>query len=502
VTKGTGKRRAWTEVEDRLILTSPLGPAELGKQLGRHRAVVTQRRKRLKELGIRAESLAVLYPPDPKPLPSKSRYEQMSDEHSWRIVQNMYEKVQTWPDLARDLVLPVAEVRSRVAYLRREGGWSCKLATVADERGEHYPICLVCGQPIIARKWGPPPETHNRCKAERKREVNYGDPEKLRASLDRYLEQIEVENEISRSMARKTGEPWTDEEDTYLIAHPRQNDIDIALALGRSTSAVRKRTYTLRTRGLLVDDRAERMVVAYQRGMPVREIADSFDVTPMTVYMALYRADVQIRRTTQPRTVRHRTWARWTDAEVIYLRDNHQRHVDDLAAVIRGHTRVAVMLERTKYRKELGIARPQVTRAESFARAQRIRDLLGMALPGAFVAQLVGVHQSYIADAKRRVGLPVRAWTRRTRSVLVRSATDRRIRNLRIVRDWRRGMSATAIADAYGLSSVQIYKILAKAGYRRREGESRIPRSRLRLPGKSGNTPATTLAGDDGSGVR
>lgn len=175
----------------------------------------------------------------------------------------------------------VAKARQRIA---RAGSWSCPVA---------WRDCDVCGEPVAG---GPQKRLrHDRCHGEwarrnarerratrapgslstpyvkawraanpdRNRELRDAEKAKRR---DRWPNRPEEERKdilarahehdataypVTLERARQSGEPWTGEDDAYLIEHQRQPARDAGIALGRTLWSVRQRRVRLRRRGLI-----------------------------------------------------------------------------------------------------------------------------------------------------------------------------------------------------------------------------------------------------------
>lgn len=230
MTKSRGiKAPPYSLLEDRAILSHPeMTEADRERLLrGRSSASVRQRRLHLRRMGYTLETIDAYHRSDPPlerpPLPFR-RDLSSEDELSWIIVNEMDQQTRTWSQLARDLGRTRATVAKRRDYILRMGGWHCPLSR---ER------CRICGEVVIARKWGPSVTLHPGCEREYKRQHDMRD----------YIEQV---NEETRDAASQHRTYWTNDEDQYLIDHLGDRDEDVAYALGRTLHAIQNRTQKLR----------------------------------------------------------------------------------------------------------------------------------------------------------------------------------------------------------------------------------------------------------------
>lgn len=233
MTKSRGvKAPPYSLLEDRAILSHPeMTRADRERLLrGRSSESVRGRRLYLRRMGCTLETIDAYHrstpPPERPPLPVR-RDLSSEDELSWVIVNEIDRQTRTWSQLARDLGISRNALVSRRDYILRMGGWHCPLS---------HERCRVCGEIVIARKWGPPVTLHPQCEREYKRQHDYRD----------YIEQV---NEETLEAAVQHRTLWTDAEDQYLIGHLGDRDEDVAYALGRTLHAIQNRTQRLRRWG-------------------------------------------------------------------------------------------------------------------------------------------------------------------------------------------------------------------------------------------------------------
>lgn len=182
--------------------------------------------------------------------------------------------------LARQLDKPYFTVAHARQKLRRDGGWLCRLVWLA---------CTECGQPL-ASATAPKRTAHPWCEAsrgarfsrerrsrrapgslstpyvaqwrrehpDRNRALREHDKARMRAQwpalslkeqealLDRLHAADRRDYPITLNEAAASHQPWTTEEDQYVLAHLRDPAREVALTLGRTLWAVRGRRVRLR----------------------------------------------------------------------------------------------------------------------------------------------------------------------------------------------------------------------------------------------------------------
>ena len=73
-------------------------------------------------------------------------------------------------------------------------------------------------------------------------------PEWRVAFLARVKANLERDYRLTQELAENTGQPWTSDEDGYIVTHPELPARELALDLGRTLGAVYVRRRTLRRR--------------------------------------------------------------------------------------------------------------------------------------------------------------------------------------------------------------------------------------------------------------
>ena len=184
-------------------------------------------------------------------------------------------------ELARALGRPYGSVHHALRRLRRAGGWYCPLAPapcaecglpVAGPRGRLTHVACAPGRerrgererrawltgaaPEAIERWGIPDPAA--CAARRARERAHAAryyralPDEHRAALAATWRTTDRrEHDLTRRAAERHYDAWTDADDRYVLEHGHTPAREVALALGRTTWAVRRRRWYLRHRGAM-----------------------------------------------------------------------------------------------------------------------------------------------------------------------------------------------------------------------------------------------------------
>jgi hypothetical protein len=156
--------------------------------------------------------------------------------------------------LARRLGAAYAPVYKARWRIRRAGGWWCPLRLV---------ICTECGHPLLANAATNPRTNHPACERARERRRQRTpaavlaasvrdrrrrerDPGRVAATFAYWKEVALQELAFTQERATRARAPWTEDEDEELLRRQHEPTREIALDLGRSTSAVFARRHRLR----------------------------------------------------------------------------------------------------------------------------------------------------------------------------------------------------------------------------------------------------------------
>jgi hypothetical protein len=163
---------------------------------------------------------------------------------------------ETTAALARRLAAPSGPVYTARRRMRRAGGWWCPLRLVP---------CTECGLPLLVNVATHPRTNHPACErarerrrqrtpaavlaaSERDRRRRDRDPERVITLFAAWKTIAQQELAFTQERATQAGAPWTAEEDEELLRRPQEPTRQVALDLGRSTSAVFARRHRLRRR--------------------------------------------------------------------------------------------------------------------------------------------------------------------------------------------------------------------------------------------------------------
>lgn len=292
------KHKRWSAIDRAYMIQHLADPAiDVARSLGRTvTAVEAQRNKIRKQLdvplsqrarrkSVRQEDLALDESAHPQPtLQSvsgrKKREVHLLTDDQLRAILNASDDEPT-TDLATRIAAPYFTVAASRRKLRN-GQWVCRL---------YWTSCDVCGQPVavnnLTHKTHPaciPERERQRARnrradrapgslstsyvakwrqshPERNREFREADKERMRREwhekprearlddLDKAHEFTTTSQEQTKDQARNTNEPWSAEEDQWIIDHPKQSAVEIALLLGRTYYAVMGRRVNLRKAG-------------------------------------------------------------------------------------------------------------------------------------------------------------------------------------------------------------------------------------------------------------
>lgn len=167
----------------------------------------------------------------------------LTDEQIWTIL-TAADSV-TSVSLARAFGVSETAVRAtRIKY--RSTPWTCRV---------EFSTCEWCGLPMIRRGFK---ATHSRfhpaCRPQARLELGKVHhqarmeraSETARVQLVDRLHEYDAEAQCnSRSVAINHRKPWSAVEDAVVLEHPGRTDLDVALELGRSLRAVRRRRHFL-----------------------------------------------------------------------------------------------------------------------------------------------------------------------------------------------------------------------------------------------------------------
>lgn len=176
---------------------------------------------------------------------SKSR--RLSDAQVW-VILNAPKDV-TNAQLAEALGRSVGTIHWRRAQLRKQP-WACRIS---------WEPCGACGKPLIRptsiKRY------HDQCRPQvlerwyesyrAKREERLS-AEEIKARIERGRAFHAAAKERTAPVAHKAGQPWSEDDDEYLVQNRRSMLlIDVALELGRTYDACHDRLRLLRKRGLI-----------------------------------------------------------------------------------------------------------------------------------------------------------------------------------------------------------------------------------------------------------
>jgi len=167
----------------------------------------------------------------------------LTDEQIWTII--------TAPDsvtsasMAREFgVSETAVKQARILY--RTHPWTCRV---------DYATCEVCGLPMTLRGWRAMRQRyHAACRpvALKEMAVVHHQARMARTSetarnelIDRLHEWDDEGHRQSRAVAINHLKRWTPAEDALVRDHPGKSDLEVALVLGRSLRAVKRRKHYL-----------------------------------------------------------------------------------------------------------------------------------------------------------------------------------------------------------------------------------------------------------------
>jgi hypothetical protein len=167
----------------------------------------------------------------------------LTHEQIWTII-TAPESVSS-ASMAREFGVSDAAVkRARILY--RSQPWTCRV---------DYAPCDVCGLPMTRRGWRAMRQRyHPECRPVALKKMGAvhhqarmaRTPETARNEMmDRLHEWDDEGHRQSRAVAINHLKRWTPAEDVLVLDHPGKSDLDVALSLGRSLRAVKRRKHYL-----------------------------------------------------------------------------------------------------------------------------------------------------------------------------------------------------------------------------------------------------------------
>lgn len=208
-------------------------------------AEIATRRKVSQATISRVVNTHGLTQPAPSPLCQTASTSPHADAISWALIQQ-----DTWSTADLDAMATRYNVDrdslyDRAKYLRKHG-WSCPLSRKP---------CAVCGKPLLTKKQTGYQAMHPACKRQR-------DNERLAGKGAEWAAEAQQRTVATAHAAKR---PWSEDDDTYLIAHQTEAAEQLAIDLGRSIYAINTRIHRLAEQGK-IDTHARRSARAKARG--------------------------------------------------------------------------------------------------------------------------------------------------------------------------------------------------------------------------------------------